>query len=174
MTGSPTVDRLRDVIAAQAPVDDRHANAIEQFLAALDRLDDPLNEHADPTHVTASAIVVGARGTVLHLHKRLGLWLQPGGHIDAGEHPEAAVLREVREETGLTVAHPAGGARLFHVDVHPAGAHTHLDLRYVVGGDDRDPQPAAGESPEARWFAWPDAIRTADPGLVGALRALAP
>ena len=38
-----------------------------------------------PTHVTASGIVVGRRGTVLHRHKRLGIWMQPGGHIDAGE-----------------------------------------------------------------------------------------
>lgn len=174
MNSAATVARLRKLIVQQTPVDQRHAGAIEQFLAALDRLPQPLDQFADPTHVTASAIVVGRRGTVLHLHKRLGLWLQPGGHIDSGEEPEDAVLREVREETGLEAAHPAGGPKLVHVDVHPAGAHVHLDLRYVVSGDDRDPVPGPGESPQARWFDWDAAIAVADPALVGALRALAP
>lgn len=166
------VARLRAEIAAQIPVDVRHAASIAQFLAALESLDDPLSEAADPTHVTASAIVVGRRGIVLHRHKRLGLWLQPGGHIDPGEAPEAAVLREVLEETGLRVRHPADGPDLVHVDVHPAGEHVHLDLRYRVGGDDADPAPQAGESPDVRWFGWSEAIGIADAALVGALRAL--
>ena len=33
-----------------------------------------------------------------------GLWSLPGGRIEAGESPEQAVVREVREETGLTCA----------------------------------------------------------------------
>jgi ADP-ribose pyrophosphatase YjhB (NUDIX family) len=31
-----------------------------------------------------------------------GLWTLPGGGVDHGEHPDAAVLRELHEETGLT------------------------------------------------------------------------
>lgn len=33
-----------------------------------------------------------------------GMWTLPGGGIDFGEHPEAAMVREVEEETGLIVA----------------------------------------------------------------------
>lgn len=174
MNEAAVVAQLRSLITAQVPVDERHAASKEQFLRALDELDHPLDQNAHSTHVTASAIVIGRRGTVLHRHKRLGLWLQPGGHIDAGELPAEAVLREVREETGLDASHPADGPNLFHVDVHPAGAHLHLDLRYVVSGDDADPSPAPGESPDARWFSWSEAILAADAALVGALRALAP
>ena len=174
MNEAMVVAQLRASIRQQVPVDDRHAASMQQFLEALDDLDHPLDQHADPTHVTASAIVVGPRGTVLHRHKRLALWLQPGGHIDRGELPEEAVLREVREETGLRVAHASGTPAPFHVDVHPAGSHRHLDLRYVVGGDDADPLPGPGESPDARWFDWPEALQIADEALVGALRALAP
>ena len=34
-------------------------------------------------------------------HKRIGLWLPPGGHLIAGEMPHEAARREVREETGV-------------------------------------------------------------------------
>ena len=49
------------------------------MLTELDRLDQPLDRSADPTHFTASAVVVGSRGVVLHRHRRLHRWLQPGG-----------------------------------------------------------------------------------------------
>ena len=174
MSAAEIVARLRHQIAAQLPVDARHAGAIDQFLAALDRLEAPLDQTADPTHVTASAIVVGPRGTVLHKHKRLGLWLQPGGHIDPGEAPEDAAVREVREETGLQATHPVAGPELVHVDVHPAGTHVHLDLRYLLDGGDSDPVPPPGESQDVRWFPWDEALAIADPALAGALRAIAP
>jgi 8-oxo-dGTP pyrophosphatase MutT (NUDIX family) len=165
---------LRREIAAMAPVDDRHTVSIERFIAELDRLPRPLDETADPVHVTSSAIVVGERGTVLHRHKRLGLWLQPGGHIEPGETPWDAAVRETAEETGLDAAHPAAGPRLLHVDVHDGGrGHTHLDLRYLLHAGPHDPAPPDGESPQVRWFAWDEAVAIADPGLAGALRSLA-
>jgi len=119
-------------------------------------------------------LVTGRRGVVLHRHKRLGLWLQPGGHIDAGEEPAAAALREAREETGLQCGWTPRGRELVHVDVHPAAhGHTHLDLRYLAAAEGK-PAPPAGESQVVRWFAWEEAIAIADQGLVGALRKLRP
>jgi len=163
---------IRRLVAEHVPGDRREIAARARFLHELDRLARPCDETADPVHVTASAMVVGRRGTVLHRHRRLGLWLQPGGHIEPGERPEAAAVRECREETGLAATHPAGGPRLVHVDVHDGAAgHTHLDLRYLLVGPDADPAPPAGESPEVGWFDWDDAAAIADPGLVGALRA---
>lgn len=161
-------------VAALRDLDERTAHSKARFLAEVGRLDAPFSEHADPVHITTSAIVIGPRGTVLHLHKRLGLWLQPGGHVEAGEHPADAILREVNEETGLVGAHPPVGPRIVHVDVHDGGrGHTHLDLRYLVLADG-DPAPPDDESPQVRWFGWDEAIAMADPGLVAALRALRP
>ena len=165
------VDALLALVQNHVAIDDREAESLRLFRDSVSRLGDPCNEHADPTHVTASALVVGQRGTVLHLHKRLNIWLQPGGHIESGETPADGALREATEETGLVVAHPVSGPRFFHVDVHPGPrGHTHLDLRYLLHVDDVvDPAPPAGESPHVRWFSWDEAFAVADAGLVGAL-----
>lgn len=163
---------LRTQLAAHRPVDQREIDSVSRFVQELDRLASPFDEHADPTHVTGSAIVVGPRGVLLHLHKRLGIWLQPGGHLEPDEEPWDAAHRETLEETGIDARHPEGGPRLVHVDVHPGPrGHTHLDLRYLLESDDVDPAPPPGESQDVRWFTWDEAIALADAGLVGALRA---
>jgi 8-oxo-dGTP pyrophosphatase MutT (NUDIX family) len=183
---------VRRTVAARVPVDDRERRSQRAFLAALDRLDRPLDEHADPTHVTGSGVVIGRRGVLLHRHKRLGIWVQPGVHLEPGESPWVAAARETAEETGLVVAAapwpeggpvvaaapwPEGGPPpLAHLDVHPGGrGHTHLDLRYLLApvGDD-EPRPPAGESQEVRWFDWDQALIVADPGLRGLLGQLRP
>jgi 8-oxo-dGTP pyrophosphatase MutT (NUDIX family) len=167
--GASTVD-LRALVEGHEPSSPREASAKVRFLAELDRLAAPYDEHADATHVTASGIVVGSRGTVLHLHKRLGIWMQPGGHIDAGETPATAARRESIEELGLAVEHPESGPLLLHLDVHAAAlGHTHLDLRYLLIGRDDDPHPPPEESPDACWYSWDEALAMADPALVEAL-----
>ena len=177
MDGAPkgevpgSAEQVRRLLAGHQPADGKECAAMERIGSELDRLADPCDEHADLVHVTASAIVVGRRGTLLHRHRRLLRWMQPGGHIDPGEAPWEAALRESEEETGLVLSHPPGGPVLVHVDVHQgAQGHTHLDLRYVLLGPDADPRPPPGESPEARWFEW-DEAQTMSADLDGALSA---
>lgn len=172
--------RIRSDVVAREPVDGREMRSITRFLDLYDALDSPFDIDADPVHVTASGIVVGPRGVLLHEHKRLGIWIQPGGHIDPGETPWEAALRETREETGLDAVLTGpfgddGSPLLIHVDVHAGGrGHTHLDLRYLIDGGDADPSPPDGESQEIGWFGWLQAIEITDAGLRGALLALRP
>jgi 8-oxo-dGTP pyrophosphatase MutT (NUDIX family) len=163
-----------ELVAARTPINERERESIKKFLSLAPVLTDPFNEHVDLVHITASAIVVDSfidpTATVLHLHKRLNLWLQPGGHIEIGETPADAALREAHEETGLVVTHPIEGARFIHVDVHPGPrGHTHFDVRYVVTAPYENPKPGPEESQDVKWFEWEQAVAIADDGLLGAL-----
>ena len=61
-------------------------------------------------HITVLALVMSTEGKILITRRALdkpwaaGHWEIPGGAVLAGETPEEAVLREVREETGLPVS----------------------------------------------------------------------
>jgi 8-oxo-dGTP pyrophosphatase MutT (NUDIX family) len=169
-------EHVRRSVVERRPIDAAERHCIAQFLDHFDALARPFDEHADPVHVTGSAIVVGPRGVVLLRHKRLGFWLQPGGHIDEGEAPWEAALRETAEETGLEASFAGDAPQLVHVDVHPGGrGHTHLDLRYLIDGGSADPRPGDDESQQIGWFDWPAAIeRAGDQRLKSALRSLMP
>lgn len=113
---------------------------------------------------TATTFVVHAERTLLLQHRKLGIWVPPGGHIDPHELPDQAALREVREETGLEVELLTQGAWLGHVRVLPQPycilledidpSHQHIDLIYfarVCGGSLAH---AEREALQARWYTW--------------------
>ncbi|HZQ97346.1 MAG TPA: NUDIX hydrolase [Chloroflexota bacterium] len=83
-----------------------------------------------------------------------GWWDVPGGFLNAGEHPEEGVRRELREETGLEVE----PRRLvgIYMDTYGDDGDPTLNIYYecaVVGGE---PRPA-DDALEIGWFA-PDAL----------------
>src|SRR5438132_10352045 len=105
-------------------------------------------------HVTASAVVLSTRGVLLHKHRKLDLWLGPGGHIDPGEKPWETAQRETLEETGIATWHPETGPRL--LDVSPphdaAHSHVHFDLRFLLHANPDEPSPPPEESQQVGWF----------------------
>jgi ADP-ribose pyrophosphatase YjhB (NUDIX family) len=94
-------------------------------------------------HFTVAVFVVWKGKVLLHFHRKLGMWLPPGGHIERDELPDDAAVREVLEETGVKVE--LAGERREDVDdpvqLHrPAGVqlenigpgHQHIDLIYFA------------------------------------------
>ena len=163
---------LIDQVQSVSPFDDREAESIRRTLDRLQMAEDPFSEMASTHHITASAFVISSRGVILHLHRRLNIWVQPGGHVDDGESPPEAALRETLEETGLVARH-LFSPQVFQVDVHPGPrGHTHYDLRYVVVSDPVDPTPPPGESQEVFWFDFDEARERCEPGLRAALAKL--
>lgn len=146
----------------EGPEEAAHLATILAFVAAHRR---PFDRRIPHAHLTGSAFVVSADGVrvlLLH-HRKLGRWLQPGGHAEPGEIlGEEVALREAREETGIAALslHPDAPLPV-DVDVHavPAHgsdpAHLHLDLRYVViGPEDATLSPSPKETNALRWFGW--------------------
>ena len=111
---------------------------------------------------------------VLALQRRLGTrcpgaWEPVHGHIDPGEEPEDAALREVGEETGLVVE------RLYNVRVQPFYLHkTHtLQLAIVFAAfvSESANVTIAGEHQRAEWLSVDEAlVRFAFPGERASLR----
>jgi|TARA_B110000263_G_C15237745_1_gene477834 8-oxo-dGTP pyrophosphatase MutT (NUDIX family) len=54
-------------------------------------------------HFTSTGYVIYQNQVLLHRHKKINQLLPPGGHLELNETPVDAVLREVKEETGLDV-----------------------------------------------------------------------
>jgi len=95
---------------------------------------------------TVAVFVVHKNHVLLHPHAKLGLWLPPGGHIDAPELPDEAAIREVREEAGIEI--DLVGERGVGIDapdapvqlVRPEGIqlenispnHQHIDIIYFA------------------------------------------
>ncbi len=94
-------------------------------------------------HFTVAVFVVWKGKVLLHFHRKLGMWLPPGGHIERDELPDDAAVREVLEETGVEVE--LVGERCADIEdplqLHrPAGVqlenigpgHQHIDLIYFA------------------------------------------
>jgi ADP-ribose pyrophosphatase YjhB (NUDIX family) len=105
-----------------------------------------------------------------------GAWTLPGGGVDFGEHPDAAVLRELEEETGLTgrvAGLVAVRSRVFQGRL-PDGRGRELHAIAIVyqvvvtGGTLRD-EPA-GSTDRAAWLSRGD---LAERPLTGLLRRAA-
>ena len=52
--------------------------------------------------VTAGGVVINRQGSVLLVNQRGTTWSLPKGHVEPGEAPLAAAVREIREESGIT------------------------------------------------------------------------
>lgn len=129
-----------------------------------------------PGHVTASTLIVGADGRVLlHLHGRLGMWMQVGGHCEPEDAALAdAALREATEESGIP------GLRLdpdpIDVDIHPvrckpSGESVHYDVRFLAVCPADAVERISAESAALAWFT-PQALPA--PLADGVVQQLAP
>ncbi len=181
----PAYAEIRRQLAAHQPADEDEARAIQRILRLMAEHANILNMNCEVGHITGSAVIVelSSRRTLLHYHRRLGRWLQVGGHADYETDPAQVALREAREETGLpdlAFYPPADRTEPIDYDVHtiPASgdqpAHLHLDFRYLLATRQPDAlNPAAGESARFRWLSFAEALAlgsTLDPALRRLLR----
>jgi len=149
------------------------ALAVEKFVEFAQSGPDVFERTRRDGHFTASCWLVSGDGhrVLLTHHRKLGRWLQLGGHADGDSELARVALREAEEESGLADLdlQPA----IFDIDAHviPARgdepAHVHWDVRFVLRCLGSEEFAVSAESLELAWVAI-DELRhdsAADPSL---------
>jgi len=111
-----------------------------------------------PGHLTGSAWVVDGKGarTLLTHHRKLGRWLQLGGHCDGDTDIVRVAAREAREESGVDGLELVFDG-VFDLDIHeiPARkgdpAHLHYDVRFAFRATGSEDYTVSGESYDLAW-----------------------
>jgi 8-oxo-dGTP pyrophosphatase MutT (NUDIX family) len=133
-------DYLRRTLLAYEPTDAREFAFRARMLELCDKTQPFSRSSFFPGHFTASAFVLSPHRDALLLifHKKLGRWLQPGGHIETGDATLIdAARREVAEETAIVGPLPLVSG-IFDIDVHDIPArkdepcHEHFDIRVLL------------------------------------------
>ncbi len=153
-TRESVLEELRGYAAADA----REAAMRARLIAFVAAQPDAFERSLQIGHVTASAWVVDRDRTLALLthHRKLGRWLQLGGHVDGDLDLRRAALREAREESGLRSLRFAR-AGIYDLDVHaiPARpgepAHEHFDVRFALEADPAEPLVISAESHQLAW-----------------------
>ena len=83
--------------------------------------DRPIFALAWVTHANQKTTKMGNGGSVLFVNHPKRGWEIPGGHLNDGESPEQALLRELKEETGCT-----GQIIAWNKDYYPKGWVAHV------------------------------------------------
>lgn len=135
------------------------AEVINQFEEFLAEVDNPLDRNTLPGHLTACVWIRSFDHTKVLLvdHKKLGKWVQLGGHIDPGEDPLEAAGREAREESGLESLRLVS-PDIYDLSIHqfPAigdmPAHRHYDIRFLFEADGDELPINSPESHAVHWI----------------------
>jgi 8-oxo-dGTP pyrophosphatase MutT (NUDIX family) len=174
------LESARVELAQYRPTDAREQAYLMRLLDLLETPEPWSRSQFRPGHLTASAFVISpARDALLLIfHRKLGIWIQPGGHVEPADPTlEQAARREVAEEVGVDLADRAP-ASIFDVDVHTIPArktepeHEHFDVRFCFQAKSLA-FAASSEVVEARWveLARIDQV-TADESVLRAARKL--
>lgn len=149
---------LLQLLADYAAAHPEEAARTTRFVDFVERHSDCFERSLTVGHLTGASWLVDSTGTrvLLTHHRKLGRWLQLGGHADGDPDILAVALREAYEESGLArieVLTPT----IFDLDIHtiPARgrepAHEHFDVRFVMQAIGSDDYRVSEESHDLAW-----------------------
>ncbi|MGH3170343.1 MAG: NUDIX hydrolase [Trebonia sp.] len=151
---------IAGLVAGVRPLDDREAADQARTLAWIasgEQLFRTVPPDTPPKHLVSYFVPFDEanRRVLLGDHRKSGLWLPPGGHVEPGEDPRDTVTREALEELDLQARFHAASQPLFLTVTATRGtpSHTEVSLWFVLdAGDTGDLRPDPREYRGIGWF----------------------
>ena len=111
-------------------------------------------ERENPGHITGSVWIINNEEThaLLTHHKKLGMWLQLGGHADGDPHIPTVAMKEAVEESGIEdLEFVIEG--IYDIDIHPLPSKclAHYDIRYILKAPPNAIYTVSHESHDLAW-----------------------
>lgn len=131
---------------------------VETIINFIKKYPDCFDREQSYGHITGSAWLLNTtqeKALLMH-HRKLKLWLQPGGHADGDSDILHVAIKEAQEESGIAEVE-AIDTEIFDVDIHHVdhgcshGLHYHFDIRFLLKAKYTDKFVANHESLGLKW-----------------------
>lgn len=165
--------RLKADLEAYAARHEEERTTAEKFIALIQDQPKVCLDRTFSAHLTASAWIENRTGErfLLTKHKKAGLWLQLGGHVEGNPDILTEALREVREESGLKrLAVVETGIFDLGIYAIPYGPQPHWHYDVVYWFRSLEPDEAIRISDESDALEWFESLPEGHGGLERMLR----
>ncbi len=151
--------KLKGLLQDYYPSDPDEKMSKQKMLDFLEAYPDCFERSCIPGHFTGSSWLLNKDGSqfLLLLHKKLNVWLQPGGHCDGDPDVLGVAIKEAQEESGIMDIKTVSES-IFDIDVHfiPAHdgelSHYHYDVRFLLQVQSDEDLICSAESHDLKWF----------------------
>ncbi|MFE3190680.1 NUDIX domain-containing protein [Nocardia sp. NPDC059240] len=179
----PATAVVADLVAAIDPWDDLehlHRTRTLAWLASTDDICRRIGTSTPSPHLVTYTVLTDPDNPAIYLglHRKSGLRLPMGGHVEPGEHPLTAAHREAHEEIGITPTFDIVGEQplfLTITTVTKPARHVDVSLWYILRGSQSHPYTLdPGEFDGGTWWPLaPEPLPASDPHLTRFTRKLA-
>jgi 8-oxo-dGTP pyrophosphatase MutT (NUDIX family) len=150
------LDSCRQTLSGWTPPDADQDRLRGRYLHHLDHHLDGWSRSCPGAHLTASSLICADGQVLLTLHRRIGRWLQTGGHLEAADASiEVAALREAAEESGLDGLDLDRDPLLLSEHEVACGIvrpTLHLDVQFLIRSPSAAVPVVGAESIAVQWF----------------------
>ena len=152
--------KLLGLLESYNPKDESEIKYKAQMLEFLKNNESCFERSCAIGHFTGSSWLENRDGSAFLLtkHKKLGLWLQLGGHADSDNDLLNVSIKEAQEESGIANIFPVS-EEIFDLSVHliprfvDIPEHYHYDIRFFLKTNENDDSIGVSEeSTDLRWF----------------------
>ena len=159
------------------PMDDRELKDKKAILEWLESGEPIYREENPKRHLCAYFPIVNPQKTQIFLvhHRKSGLWLPNGGHVDKGESLEQTVIRELKEELGIVWKRELKPFFISRITtVGKTAGHVHNDIWFLVEIEENTVlKPDKREFHDWGWFGLNQAVfKSSEPNIKRAIKKI--